>query len=383
MSANRKYKPLNRQTFSFGEYSIVPIRDEDKYDIMRWRNEQIYHLRQKEPLTREQQEAYFRNVVDKLFEREKPDQLLFSFLKNGKLIGYGGLVHIDWENHTAEVSFIMDTALEETEFEQNWQRFIHLLKKPAFDELGFHSVYVYAFDLRPHLYPALEKAGFQFTRRLKNEVQIEGKPVDVVIYHLYNDKPMKILFLGYPQSPLIDFLRSEGHEVTVMQDKINARFIEENQFDFIISYGYRHIIKEEVLNLLPGRVINLHISYLPYNRGADPNFWSFVDNTPKGVTIHLVDKGLDTGDILVQEKLSLSMDETLRSSYQKLQEAIQALFIKNWPDIRSGKIKPKPQKGKATYHRKKDKETLLQGLEDEYLDMKISDLLQRIKNRKS
>ena len=192
---------------------------------------------------------------------------------------------------------------------------------------------------------------------------------------------MKILFLGYPESPLIDFLKREGHDVKVTEDKIDAEFVKENQFDFIISYGYRHLIKEDVLDLLPGKIINLHISYLPYNRGADPNFWSFVENTPKGVTIHLVDKGLDTGDILVQEEVPLTTDETLRSSYEKLHRAIQSLFMKHWPDIRSGKIQPEPQPQDATYHRKKDKEKYIRGMEDMYLDMKISNLLERIKSQ--
>ena len=38
----------------------------------------------------------------------------------------------------------------------------------------------------------------------------------------------------------------------------------------------------------------MHISYLPFNRGAHPNYWSFKDNSPKGVTIHFIDNGIDT-----------------------------------------------------------------------------------------
>lgn len=64
------YKCLTKQEFSSGEYKLVPIRFEDRYKIMKWRNEQIYHLRQKEPLTIDQQDAYFENVVAKLFDKE-------------------------------------------------------------------------------------------------------------------------------------------------------------------------------------------------------------------------------------------------------------------------------------------------------------------------
>ncbi|MDP5048190.1 MAG: hypothetical protein NWQ39_07260, partial [Saprospiraceae bacterium] len=80
-----KFKCLTQQEFSNGEYKLIPIRFEDRYEIMKWRNEQIYHLRQKVPLTIEQQDVYFEKVVAKLFDQEQPNQILFSFLKNEEL----------------------------------------------------------------------------------------------------------------------------------------------------------------------------------------------------------------------------------------------------------------------------------------------------------
>ena len=116
----RVYKSLQSEPITEGEYSLVPIRDKDRYEIMNWRNEQIYHLRQSEPLTRQKQDHYFENVVAELFQKEKPGQLLFSFLQGNNLIGYGGLVHINWVDSNAEISFIMDTSLEENNFEINY-----------------------------------------------------------------------------------------------------------------------------------------------------------------------------------------------------------------------------------------------------------------------
>ena len=114
----RRYQALSAQTVELGEYSMVPIRDEDRYDILKWRNEQMYHLRQANLLTRETQDAYFEDVVSMLFKVEKPDQMLFSFLEHGQLIGYGGIVHINWLDQHAELSFIMNTALESTRFDE-------------------------------------------------------------------------------------------------------------------------------------------------------------------------------------------------------------------------------------------------------------------------
>ena len=121
--------------------------------------------------------------------------------------------------------------------------------------------------------------------------------------------------------------------------------------DFIVSHGYRHILPPRVVNHIP--CINLHISFLPFNRGADPNYWSFIDNTPKGVTIHYMDEGIDTGDIIAQEQVCFNDNETLRTSYEKLQAIVTDLFIKNWYSIKNG-ASGFPQKGKGSYHKSSD-----------------------------
>ena len=105
------YLNLPIQHVRNGAYELVPIRFEDRTLIRTWRNEQMYHLRQMEPLTEEQQELYFTEVVATLFHEAYPTQYLFSYLKDGECIGYGGLVHIDYQRGNAELSFIMNTAL--------------------------------------------------------------------------------------------------------------------------------------------------------------------------------------------------------------------------------------------------------------------------------
>ncbi len=182
----KSYSVLKKQVYSEEIYSIVPIRYEDRLDIMKWRNEQIYHLRQNKPLTKEDQEYYFSNVIESLFEQEKPNQILFSFLENGKCIGYGGLVHINWIDKNAEVSFIMGTTLENQHFYEYWDIFLKLLRVVAFQELNFYKTYVYAFDLRPNLYEALEKSGYFFDARLLGHCAYNGEFKDVIIYSLLN-----------------------------------------------------------------------------------------------------------------------------------------------------------------------------------------------------
>ena len=171
---------------SQGEYSLVPIRKEDRYDIMKWRNEQIYHLRQTKLLTKEEQDEYFDTVIARLYNAEKPDQLLFSYLRGNECIGYGGLVHINWIDRNAEVSFIMDTKLEKDEFHKHWGIFLDLLFQIAFEELKLHKIYTYAYDLRPHLYEAIEAKGFVREATLKEHCLFQEKYTDVVIHSIIN-----------------------------------------------------------------------------------------------------------------------------------------------------------------------------------------------------
>ncbi len=173
---------------------------------------------------------------------------------------------------------------------------------------------------------------------------------------------MNILFLGpdkQPQTSIINFLLNEEHLVNKHQDKLDVDKIEKNKYDFLISFGYRHIIGDEILTRFKDNAINLHISYLPWNRGSDPNFWSVLENTPKGVTIHQLESGIDKGKILYQKKVSFENNDTLKISYKKLMNEIVILFIANWKNIKSKKVDPIKQKGPGTYHRSSDKNSYL------------------------
>ena len=182
----KNYKALNKQLYSEGIYSIVPIRFEDRMDIMNWRNEQIYHLRQSQPLTIQDQDNYFNTIINQLFEVEKPNQLLFSYLENDSCIGYGGLVHINWIDKNAEISFVMNTKLEKEMFKFHWGTFLQLLENIAFNELKFHKIFTYAFDLRPHLYEVLESNNYLKEAVLNEHCFFNNQFIDVIIHSKKN-----------------------------------------------------------------------------------------------------------------------------------------------------------------------------------------------------
>ena len=178
------YNCLNQNEFSEGEFKIVPLRYEDRMSIMKWRNEQIYHLRQVEELTADSQESYFRNTVASLFKKEKPSQILFSYLKNDTCIGYGGLVHINWIDKNAEISFIMNTELEEKNFYFHWTMYLYMIEKVAFNELSLHKINTYAYDLRPNLYRVLEDFGYE--KEINSNLVLNGKSLKIITHTKHN-----------------------------------------------------------------------------------------------------------------------------------------------------------------------------------------------------
>ena len=94
---------------------------------------------------------------------------------------------------------------------------------------------------------------------------------------------MKVIFLSNNSVShiLYQWLKlDQGEDVVYYESKLSFTDLEKIQPDYLISYSYRYILPGVVLNYFNGKAINLHISLLPWNRGADPNIWSFLEDTP-------------------------------------------------------------------------------------------------------
>ena len=106
----KKFKVLDKQVFINNHFSIKPIELNKRYEIMKWRNEQMFHLRQNLKLKKKDQDQYFSSVISKSFDKKHPDQILFSFYYKDDFIGYGGLVHIDWNSLPNQAQDYMDSG---------------------------------------------------------------------------------------------------------------------------------------------------------------------------------------------------------------------------------------------------------------------------------
>lgn len=154
-------------------------------------------------------------------------------------------------------------------------------------------------------------------------------------------------------------LKSFGEELTVCASKLELAYVKKVDPGFIVSYGYPFIITKDVIDAYKGKIINLHISFLPWNRGSDPALWSLVDSTPIGVSIHYMDAGIDTGDLIVQSEVICKPDDLLETYYDRLHDSIRELFKENWNDIKEGKCSRVRQAQQGTHHKAVDKQLVV------------------------
>jgi methionyl-tRNA formyltransferase len=125
--------------------------------------------------------------------------------------------------------------------------------------------------------------------------------------------------------------------------------------DYIIGIHFPYIVPESVLDLPRIGVVNLHPALLPYNRGWHTASWSILDETPIGATLHFMDAGLDTGDIVIQAGLEVGPDDTAHTLVSRLHDLELAVFEEGWPLLAGGSPPRLPQRpGEGTGHSRAD-----------------------------
>ena len=121
--------------------------------------------------------------------------------------------------------------------------------------------------------------------------------------------------------------------------------------DVIVVVAYGNLLPEDVLNIAKYGCVNGHASLLPKYRGASPIQWCIVcGETETGVTTMLMDKGMDTGDILEQETVKIGEKETAEELFERLSVTSAELMISTLEKLEKGEITPiKQEEEKATY----------------------------------
>jgi methionyl-tRNA formyltransferase len=157
-------------------------------------------------------------------------------------------------------------------------------------------------------------------------------------------------------------------------DHIRAKRLD---FDLGILAWWPNIIKPPLISLPRHGFINLHPSLLPYNRGKHYNFWAIVEENPFGVSIHFVDEGVDSGDIVVQRVIPYDWTDTGETLYYKAQTEMVNLFCTSYPMLRTLSIDRTPQdSSQGSFHRASELEPASKiDLEGQYKCRELLNLL--------
>lgn len=167
-------------------YQLIVIREEDMESIRCWRNEQQEILRQKSPISVQEQRKYYESHIVPSFSQKEPSQILFSFLFKENCIGYGGLTHIDWECARGEVSFLLanERVKDKDLYRKEFTHFLSLLRTVAFEDLQFHRLFTETFAFRKDHIQVLEDVGFVYEGTLRDHIIKNGKWHDSIMHGL-------------------------------------------------------------------------------------------------------------------------------------------------------------------------------------------------------
>lgn len=125
--------------------------------------------------------------------------------------------------------------------------------------------------------------------------------------------------------------------------------------DYILCIHFPYVIPKEVLGISKRGVINLHPAYLPYNRRWHTPSWAIWEGTPYGATLHFMDEGIDTGDIIHQKRIEILPNDTADTLYKRAMKLELQVFKEAWPSIVYGTYTRKPQPlEEGSSHRKTD-----------------------------
>jgi phosphoribosylglycinamide formyltransferase-1 len=157
---------------------------------------------------------------------------------------------------------------------------------------------------------------------------IQAGELDADISLLVCDKPgaFAIERANASKIPSFVFTAKEYPSKDHYEEEILAQ-LKAYDVEFIVLAGYMRLIGSKLLAAYKGRIVNVHPSLLPAFPGKDAIGQALAAKVKwSGITIHFVDEGMDTGPIIIQERVRLDENETRESLQQKIQKSEHKLY---------------------------------------------------------
>lgn len=156
-------------------------------------------------------------------------------------------------------------------------------------------------------------------------------------------------------TPVKQFALDNGIEKIYQPEKIKdeevIKILKNLDADLFVVVAYGQLLSEQVLNIPKYGCINVHGSLLPKYRGAAPIQWSIINGEEKtGVTIQYMEKGMDSGDMILKEEIIIEKTETYKTLYDKMSIVGAEALIKAIELIETGNVNAEKQNhDEATY----------------------------------
>lgn len=162
-----------------------------------------------------------------------------------------------------------------------------------------------------------------------------------------NDETIDIAFICLRYETRDPFLKfqADKHGIDCLVDKnVNSLdFIEQIKTyccDLLVSMSFNQIFKEEILNLAPQGFINCHAGKLPFYRGRNILNWALINDEKEfGITVHYIDTGIDTGDIILQKILPITDSDNYETLLERSYVACAEVLHESLNLIQQGKVK--------------------------------------------
>ncbi|WEL20064.1 formyltransferase family protein [Candidatus Nanohalococcus occultus] len=173
---------------------------------------------------------------------------------------------------------------------------------------------------------------------------------------------MDVVFLGMNEAgqKVLEWLKDQ-EDVQIeaeITEKEQLKRIKQIKPEIAISAGFEHKVPEEIIEVPEKGIVNLHPSYLPFNRGSHPYIWPIVEKTVAGVSIHYMVPEIDEGPVIAKEKIDIRPDDTAKTLRDRLMNAQFEQFKEFWPRIKEGIRAEKQQLEEGNVHYSKELEEL-------------------------
>ncbi len=124
--------------------------------------------------------------------------------------------------------------------------------------------------------------------------------------------------------------------------------------DVLLSVHFPFLIPRELLAMPRLGCFNLHPAFLPYGLVWHTVTWAILEDVPIGATLHMMDEGIDTGDIVHQRELAIGPGDVAGDLYPRLFRLELEVLKEAWPQVAAGTFRRTPQASEGTLHRKRD-----------------------------